>query len=333
MMINPHTLRPDDTNADSADDLKHASLSAAEKVAVLIEALPWLEEFSGQRLVIKYGGNAMINEQLQRCFAEDMAFLHRVGIHPIIVHGGGPQISSMLTSLGITPEFKAGLRVTDKNTMDVVRMVLTGKVSRQLIGLINQHGPWAVGLSGEDGGLLSAHKRLPVIEGTPTDIGMVGDISGVNPSTVNEIIEAGKIPVISSIAPDEHDPTQVLNINADYAAAALAIALKVRKLIILTDVEGVYADWPDQQTLISKMGMADLQRLLPQMHSGMQPKMEACLQALQGGVPQVHIIDGRRPHTLLNEIFTHSGIGTMVVKEPGVLYRQPDHNFALRNDG
>lgn len=312
---------------------QHKQLNADEKVAVLIEALPWLEEFAGQRVVIKYGGNAMISEQLQHCFAQDMAFLHQVGMHPIIVHGGGPQISSMLASLGMAAEFKAGLRVTDKDTMDVVRMVLTGKVSRQLIGLINQHGPLAIGLSGEDGGLLSAHKRLPVIEGVPTDIGMVGDISHVNPAVVNEMIDAGKIPVISSIAPDEYDPTQVLNINADYAAAALATALKVRKLVILTDVEGVYADWPDKQSLISQMGIADLQKLLPQMHSGMQPKMEACLQALQGGVPQVHIIDGRRPHTILNEVFTRSGIGTMVVAEAGLLYRHAEPDNPLRNDG
>lgn len=321
MMMKPHTLNDTSPTPDAQAHFTHPPLNADEKVAVLIEALPWLEEFSGQRLVIKYGGNAMISEHLQHCFAQDMAFLRQVGMHPIIVHGGGPQISSMLSSLGMAPEFKAGLRVTDKDTMDVVRMVLTGKVSRQLIGLINQHGPWAVGLSGEDGGLLSAHKRLSMIEGTPTDIGMVGDITHVNPSTVTEIINAGKIPVISPIAPDEHNPTQVLNINADYAAAALAVALNVRKLIILTDVEGVYADWPDQSSLISKMGVDDLRRLLPQMQTGMQPKMEACLQALEGGVPQVHIIDGRRPHTILNEVFTRSGIGTMVVAESGLEYR------------
>ncbi len=265
--------------------------------------------------MIKYGGNAMVNDHLKECFAEDMVFLRQVGIHPVVVHGGGPQISQMLKALGIHSEFKGGLRVTTPEAMDVVRMVLTGKVSRELVGLINAHGPLAVGLSGEDAALFSASQRKPIIDGEPTDIGLVGDVVGVDASAVVDLIHAGRIPVVSSVAPNEDDATEVLNVNADSAAAALASALGAHKLVILTDVDGLYADWPDKNSLVGRIGVEDLRDLLPELESGMRPKMEACVRAIDGGVQQAHIIDGRKPHSILNEIFTTAGVGTMV--EPG----------------
>ena len=224
----------------------HTDLRADQKAEVLIEALPWLEEFAGQRIVVKYGGNAMVDDHLKQCFAEDMVFLRQVGLHPIVVHGGGPQISHMLKALGIKSEFKGGLRVTTPEAMDVVRMVLTGKVSRELVGLINAHGPLAVGMSGEDGGLFSAMQRRPIIDGKSTDIGLVGDVVSVDASAVEDLVAAGRIPVVSSVAPNEEDATEVLNVNADSAAAALAAAVGAHKLVILTDVDGLYADWPDR---------------------------------------------------------------------------------------
>ena len=293
----------------------HTDLGPDQKAEVLIEALPWLEEFFGKTIVIKYGGNAMVNDHLKECFAEDMVFLRQVGIHPVVVHGGGPQISQTLKALGIHSEFKGGLRVTTPEAMDVVRMVLTGKVSRELVGLINAHGPLAVGLSGEDAALFSASQRKPIIDGEPTDIGLVGDVVGVDASAVVDLIHAGRIPVVSSVAPNEDDATEVLNVNADSAAAALASALGAHKLVILTDVDGLYADWPDKNSLVGRIGVEDLRDLLPELESGMRPKMEACVRAIDGGVQQAHIIDGRKPHSILNEIFTTAGVGTMV--EPG----------------
>ena len=233
----------------------HTDLGPDQKAEVLIEALPWLEEFFGKTIVIKYGGNAMVNDHLKECFAEDMVFLRQVGIHPVVVHGGGPQISQMLKALGIHSEFKGGLRVTTPEAMDVVRMVLTGKVSRELVGLINAHGPLAVGLSGEDAALFSASQRKPIIDGEPTDIGLVGDVVGVDASAVVDLIHAGRIPVVSSVAPNEDDATEVLNVNADSAAAALASALGAHKLVILTDVDGLYADWPDKNSLVGRIGV------------------------------------------------------------------------------
>ena len=286
-----------------------------EKANILVEALPYIKQFRKKTVVIKYGGNAMVDDHLKECFAEDMVFLRQVGLHPVIVHGGGPQISHMLKALGIHSEFKGGLRVTTPEAMDVVRMVLTGKVSRELVGLINAHGPLAVGLSGEDAALFSAIQRKPLIDGKPTDIGLVGDVVGVDASAVIDLINAGRIPVVSSVAPNEDDATEVLNVNADSAAAALATALGAHKLVILTDVDGLYADWPDRNSLIGRIGVEDLRDLLPDLESGMRPKMEACIRAIDGGVRQAHIIDGRKPHSILNEIFTSAGIGTMV--EPG----------------
>lgn len=295
------------------DDVVPADLNANQKAEVLVEALPWLREFSGALVVIKYGGNAMIDEDLKAAFAQDMVFLRQVGLLPVVVHGGGPQISSMLDRLGIESEFKGGLRVTTPEAMDIVRMVLTGHVSRELVGLINAHGPFAVGLSGEDGGLLQAERRMATVEGEEVDVGLVGDVVGVDPSAVQDLLDAGRIPVVSTIAPDINDATQVLNVNADTAAAALAIALGAKKLIVLTDVEGLYTSWPDRSSLVSEISESDLAQLLPTLSSGMVPKMEACLRAVQGGVSRATVIDGRVAHSVLLEVFTAAGNGTMVV--------------------
>ncbi|MDR1186295.1 MAG: acetylglutamate kinase [Bifidobacteriaceae bacterium] len=283
------------------------------KAAVLIEALPWLEQFGGAVVVVKYGGHAMVDDQLKAAFAEDMVFLRRVGLRPVVVHGGGPQINDMLRRLGIATEFQAGLRVTTPETMDVVRMVLTGQVSRELVGLINAHGPFAVGMSGEDAALYQARRRTARVDGVEVDVGLVGDVVHVNASAVRDLLEAGRIPVISGIAPDLDEPGGVLNINADLAASALAVALRARKLVILTDVEGLYRDWPDPASLIHRICAAELTAMMPAIASGMQPKMEACLRAVRAGVPQAHVIDGRQAHSLLTEIFTDQGVGTMVV--------------------
>jgi acetylglutamate kinase len=303
---------------------------ARDKAATLIEALPWIQRFAGSTMVIKYGGNAMVNDELRRAFAEDVVFLHHVGIHPVVVHGGGPQINAMLSRLGIESEFKGGLRVTTPEAMDVVRMVLTGQVGRELVGLINSHGPYAVGMSGEDGGLLRAVRTGTVVDGEEVDLGLVGEVVGVNPEGILDIVAAGRIPVISTVAPEIHDDGtadsaqraqttgQVLNVNADTAAAALAEALGASKLVILTDVEGLYANWPDRSSLISSLTVSELRELLPGLESGMIPKMEACLKAVEGGVERAHIVDGRLPHSMLLETFTTAGIGTQVVPDEEV---------------
>ncbi|WP_430866943.1 acetylglutamate kinase [Demequina aurantiaca] len=293
-------------------DFDLPDLSANQKVGVLIDAMPWIESFKGATVVIKYGGNAMIDDELKRAFAQDVVHLRLLGLYPVVVHGGGPQISEMLTKLGIESEFRGGLRVTTPEAMDVVRMVLTGSVSRELVGLINDHGPLAVGLSGEDAGLLQAKRRKATVDGESVDVGLVGDVVKVNPAAVEDIIHAGRIPVVSTVAPDVDDPTTVLNVNADTAAAAIAVALRAKKLIMLTDVEGLYANWPDRTSLVRRIHATDVEKLLPTLASGMVPKMEACLRAVRGGVSHAHIIDGREPHSILTEIFTTSGIGTMV---------------------
>jgi acetylglutamate kinase len=282
-----------------------------EKAATLIEALPWLERFHGSTVVIKYGGNAMVDPELQRAFAADMVFLRYAGIRPVVVHGGGPQISSMLGRLGIASEFRGGLRVTTPEAMDVVRMVLVGQVGRELVGLINEHGPFAVGLSGEDARLFTAERRHAVIDGEPIDIGQVGDVARVDTSAVDDLIAAGRIPVVASVAPDAGGV--VHNVNADTAASALAVALGARKLVVLTDVPGLYTNWPDTATLTRQIDADALEKLLPSLQSGMVPKMEACLRAVQGGVPAAHVVDGRVPHSTLLEVFTSEGFGTMVV--------------------
>jgi acetylglutamate kinase len=282
-----------------------------EKAGVLIEALPWLERFHGATVVIKYGGNAMINPELQQAFAADMVFLRYAGIKPVVVHGGGPQISRMLDRLGIVSEFRGGLRVTTPEAMDVVRMVLTGQVGRELVGLINQHGPFAVGLSGEDARLFTAERRQAMVDGELVDLGQVGDVARVDTSAVDDLIAAGRIPVIATVAPDAAGVLH--NVNADTAAAALAEALGARKLVVLTDVPGLYTNWPDTSSLTSSIDADALEKLLPSLEAGMAPKMEACLRAVRGGVPAAHVVDGRVPHSTLLEVFTSEGVGTMVI--------------------
>jgi len=286
---------------------------AAVKAATLIESLPWLKRFHDQIIVVKFGGNAMVSPELQRAFAEDMVYLRYAGIRPVVVHGGGPQISAMLERLGIASEFRGGYRVTTPEAMDVVRMVLTGQISRDLVGHINAHGPLAAALSGEDAGLFQGRRRGVIIDGDEVDLGLVGDVVGVNPEAVHAQLDAGRIPVVSSIAPDIETAGQSLNVNADAAAAALAVALGAAKLVILTDVAGLYRDWPNRESMVSVIGNGELRGLLPSLESGMIPKMTACLDAVDGGVAKAAIIDGRVPHSILLEIFTHSGIGTEVV--------------------
>jgi acetylglutamate kinase len=286
---------------------------AALKAEVLVEALPWLQRFHGRTVVVKYGGNAMIDDELKRAFAQDMVFLRLAGIHPVVVHGGGPQISAMLKRLGIEGEFVGGLRVTSPETMDVVRMVLVGQVGRELVGLINAHGPYAVGISGEDAQLFTAERRAAVVDGEAVDIGLVGDVVTVDPDSVLDLIRAGRIPVVSTVAPDADGV--VHNVNADTAASALAVALGAEKLVVLTDVEGLYTDWPNRDSLVAKIGADRLAELLPGLTSGMVPKMEACLRAVRGGVPAAHVIDGRLAHSVLLEVFTSKGVGTMVLPD------------------
>jgi len=287
--------------------------TAAEKAGVLIEALPWLQRFHGATVVVKYGGNAMIDDQLKAAFAEDMVFLRLAGLRPVVVHGGGPQITAMLKRLGVEGEFKGGLRVTTPETMDIVRMVLTGQVSRELVGLINAHGPYAVGISGEDARLFTAERKQATVDGEQVDIGLVGEVAEVNPDAVLDIVNAGRIPVVSTVAPDVEGV--VHNVNADTAAGALAAALGAEKLVVLTDVEGLYANWPDRSSLIDRIRVDRLETMLPGLASGMIPKMEACVRAIRGGVRRAHVIDGRLAHSVLLEVFTSRGVGTMVFPE------------------
>ncbi|WP_460445850.1 acetylglutamate kinase [Angustibacter aerolatus] len=282
----------------------------ATRAGVLVDALPWLQEFHGQVVVVKYGGNAMIDDELKRAFAQDIVFMRHVGMRPVIVHGGGPQVSSMLARLGIDSEFRGGLRVTTPEAIEVVRMVLVGQVARELVGLVNEHAPLAVGMSGEDGGLFRAERTMPVVDGEPVDVGLVGDVVSVRPGAVLDLVEAGRIPVVSSVAPDADG--QVLNVNADTAAAALAVALGALKLVVLTDVEGLYSDWPDRSSLVQQIGADELESVMPQIDSGMRPKMAACLRAVRGGVDRATVVDGRLPHALLLEMLSSEGTGTMV---------------------
>ena len=298
--------------------------AAQAKAATLIEALPWLDRFHGQTVVIKYGGHAMADEPLRLGFAQDVVFLRYAGLRPVVVHGGGPQISAQLGRLGIASTFTAGLRVTTPEAMDVVRMVLTGQVNRDVVGLINRHGPFAVGMSGEDANLFTASRRGALVDGELVDIGQVGEIDTVDPAVLRALLADGRIPVVSSVARGAGG--EIYNVNADTAAAALAVALGAAKLVVLTDVAGLYPDWPagpdrnggpaaagPPADVISMLTAAELAGLLPSLSAGMIPKMEACLRAVRGGVPQAHVLDGRLPHSVLLEIFTDSGIGTMVV--------------------
>ena len=287
--------------------------NAAEKAGVLAEALPWLERWHGATIVVKYGGNAMTDDALKAGFAEDILFLRLAGLRPVVVHGGGPQISAMLSRLGVESEFKGGLRVTTPEVMDVVGMVLVGQVQRELVGLINEHGPYAVGLSGEDAHLFTAERRGATVDGESVDIGQVGDVVSVRPDFVEQLLDDALIPIVSTVARGE-DGTSY-NVNADTAAAALAVALSAQKLIVLTDVEGLYANWPDKASLIPTIGLERLRAMIPSLESGMVPTIEACVRAVEGGVPRATVIDGRVQHSLLLEVFTDSGIGTMVLPE------------------
>ncbi|KUI40404.1 acetylglutamate kinase [Mycobacterium sp. GA-2829] len=281
------------------------------KAQVLAAALPWLKQLHGKIVVVKYGGNAMTDDTLKAAFAADMVFLRNCGVHPVVVHGGGPQISAMLKRLGIPGDFRGGFRVTTPEVLDVARMVLFGQVGRELVGLINAHGPYAVGITGEDAQLFTAVRRDVLVDGVATDIGLVGDVESVSTAAVLDLIAAGRIPVVSTIAPDVHGV--VHNINADTAAAALAAALGAEKLLMLTDIEGLYTDWPDRNSLVSQIDTAALAELLPKLETGMVPKIEACLRAVNEGVPSAHVIDGRVEHCVLVELFTDEGTGTKVI--------------------
>jgi len=284
--------------------------AALPKTRVLVEALPWLARFHGATVVIKYGGNAMETPALREAFAEDVVFLRLAGIRVVVVHGGGPQITAHLKRLGVESRFVDGLRVTTLETMEIVRMVLVGQVNRDVVGLINNHGAFAVGLSGEDANMFTAQKRPAIVDGEEVDIGLVGDVVEVQPETINALLDAGRVPVVATVARGEDG--NVYNLNADTAAAALAVALGAVKLVVLTNVEGLYADWPNSDEVISELPADQLQELLPTLSSGMIPKMEACLRAVEGGVPQAHVLDGRVPHAVLLEIFTDEGIGTLI---------------------
>ncbi len=277
-----------------------------EIATTLAGALPWLQRWHGQTVVIKYGGHAMVDDDLRKAFAEDVVFLKLAGIKPVIVHGGGPQITDMLSRLDVPTEFVDGRRVTTPEVMDVVRMVLVGQVQRELVGLINQHGPFAVGVSGEDAHLMTARPRSEAL-------GLVGDITEVRPEFVHTLLEDDLIPVVSTVS--RSDNGLVYNVNADSAAAALAVALNAVKLVVLTDVAGLYRDWPTCEDFVHQITPGELRGLLPGLDSGMLPKMEACLHAIDGGVTRAHVVDGRIAHGVLVEVFTDSGIGTMVVDE------------------
>ena len=298
---------------EGGDDARRAAATA--KAATLIEALPWLDRFHGETVVIKYGGHAMTADDLRAGFAQDLVFLRYAGLRPVVVHGGGPQVTEYLDRLGLESTFAAGLRVTTAEMIDVVRMVLGGKVNKDIVGLINRYGPFAIGMSGEDANLFTAQRKIAMVDGEAVDIGLVGDITATDPGTIRALIADGRIPVVSSLARGVDG--KVYNVNADTAAAALAVALGAAKLIMLTDVAGLYRDWPASPEVISQLGASELERLLPVLSAGMIPKMEACLTAVRGGVPQAHVLDGRLSHAVLLEIFTDSGIGTMVVPGPG----------------
>jgi acetylglutamate kinase len=290
---------------------------AQEKAATLVEALPWLNRFAGQTVVIKCGGATMADPELRAAFAEDLVFLRYAGLRPVVVHGGGPQVTAHLNRLGIESAFTAGLRVTTPEMIDVIRMVLSGYVNKDIVAEVNQHGPFAVGLSGEDANLFTAARKPAFVDGEPVDIGLVGEIIAVEASVITVLLDDGRIPVISSLAAGEPGSRTTYNVNADTAAAALAIALGAAKLVVLTDVPGLYRDWPASAEVVSHLTAGELEQLLPVLASGMIPKMEACLAAVRGGVPRAHVLDGRQPHSILLEIFTDSGIGTMVEGEAG----------------
>jgi len=274
------------------------------KAQTLIDSAPWIRKFQGQILVIKFGGNAMVDQALQQAFAEDIAFLQLVGIKPVVVHGGGPQISAKLATFGIESKFIDGLRVTTAESIGIIRDTLREEISVPLAKLIEEAGASTQVLNGESEGLFTASI-------TREDLGLVGVVTSVNVSVISKAIAQDLVPVISTVGPDASG--QLLNVNADLAASSLAIALGAAKLVVLTDVAGLYSDWPNKDSLVSEITLGELEELLPDLESGMIPKMGACLTAVSEGVPQAHIIDGRIPHSVLLEIFTPSGIGTLVL--------------------
>lgn len=307
------------------------NLSNQDRANVLAEALPWLQHYRDKIVVVKYGGNAMIDDDLKSAFAADMVFLRTVGAKPVVVHGGGPQITAMLGKLGLDGgEFIGGFRVTTPEILEVVRMVLFGQVGRDLLGRMNSHGAYAVGTSGEDAGLFTAQKRYAEVDGETKDIGLVGEIVDVNPSAVMDIIEAGRIPVVSSIAPGTDG--DVYNVNADSAAGALAAALGAERLVVLTNVEGLYTDWPNKDSLLSKITLSQLESMMPGLDSGMIPKMEACMTAVKGGANAAHVIDGRIPHSVLLELLTMGGIGTMVLPDDYEKENYPEGTVFRKDD-
>jgi acetylglutamate kinase len=288
------------------------SAMARVKAETLIESLDWLRQFHDKVVVIKFGGNAMVDQELQRAFAQDVAYLRYVGIKPVVVHGGGPQITARLSELGIESIFRGGMRVTDEQSIPVIKDVLKNQIGAQLAELIQEAGASAKVLSGEDENLFKAVKVQAQLPEGPVDLGLVGEVRSVNPRAVLNAIENSVVPVISSIAPNSDG--QLLNVNADLAAAAVAVAVGAEKLMVLTDVQGLYSDWPNKDSLISSISTEELKELLPKLESGMIPKMQACLEAVEGGVPKAHIIDGRTPHSILLEVFTKSGVGTQVTR-------------------
>ena len=283
-------------------------ISVEEKAQVLSDALPYIEEFRDTILVIKYGGASMENKDLQESFADDVVLLNHVGINPVVVHGGGPQITEMMKRLGKEPEFVGGLRVTDAETAEIARMVLVGSINRDVVGLINTHGPVAVGLAGEDGNLIEVKRR------TNPDLGFVGDVTAINTEILTKLMNERFVPVIAPVAQGADNRTY--NINADTVAGEVASALSAEKLVFLTDVEGLYHDLGREESLISRITVAELDALLGSgtLSSGMIPKITACQNAVKSGVRRAHILDGRVPHALLLEVFTKEGIGTMVTQ-------------------
>jgi acetylglutamate kinase len=294
-------------------DLGSDSAAARIKAETLIESLDWLRRFHDKVLVVKFGGNAMVDDSLKLAFAQDIAYLRYVGIKPVVVHGGGPQITARLAELGIESEFRGGLRVTDEKVISVVQDVLRNQIGSELAELISSAGAKARVLSGEDENLFKAVQVKAETKEGLVDVGLVGEVRSVNPRVVLQAIEQSVVPVVSTVAPTTDG--QLLNVNADLAAASLAVALGAEKLLVLTDVPGLYSDWPNRSSLISSITAEELRKLMPSLESGMIPKMQACLQAVEGGVPKAHIIDGRQPHSILLEVFTKSGVGTQVTEK------------------
>lgn len=282
---------------------------STEEAKVLVQALPYIQRYSGKTIVIKYGGNAMVDEGLKRGVCRDVVLMHYVGMKPILVHGGGPEISAVMGRLGKEPTFVNGLRVTDAETMEIVEMVLAGKTNKGIVSIINNLGGQAVGLSGKDANLIVAEKAASEV-----DLGFVGEVAKINPQILSDLLEHGYIPVISSVAIGPNGES--FNVNADHIAGEIAAELKATKLMMMTDVPGIYEDFNDKSTFVSELSVGRARKMIEtkQIDKGMIPKVEACITALAGGVERAHIIDGTAPHSLLMEIFTDKGIGTMIVR-------------------